>query len=141
MQIDFPNDGYVRLEVISFGKAKSAYDCRLRASMKCGATSGAVEAWIDSPDLVGFTKELAELDKTLRGKAQLISDDGRSLAITVAPADGLGHFVLEVKLATDVVVSSTVYETSAVGVFPFEAQALSSISRSFAEALTRRSDA
>jgi hypothetical protein len=128
MELAFADDHYLRIQVVGPGTAGIPYDCRVAASMKCGAFSGTVEAWLEGSQVMAFIESLNTLGATLGGSASLLSDDG-ALSIVLAPSDSLGHFALEVQMAEDTAYGSKTYRSLAAGVFLFEGQALSGVCR------------
>ena len=141
MRLDFLLGDYFSIDVKS-PSVSGVTDSQFQAAMKCGNFAGTVDAWVEPDEVKGFIASLKQLNQTLRGEATLTSDDGgRTLAIEMFPTDQLGHFLLRVKMGKDYAIHHNVYETQAVGVFPFETQALASICEHFEEAVTGHSDA
>jgi hypothetical protein len=141
MRIEFSSNDYLQMEVVAPGTAGIAYDCRLRASMRCGGFSGTAEAWADGGDVGHFIHQLRELGQTMRGRAALASDDGSSLIIEVAPINVRGHFALTVTLAKSLLFSSKYFQTSAAGAFEFESARLGEICRLLEESVKVEGDA
>jgi hypothetical protein len=135
MRIDFTGNDYFGLELLSSTNSGLAYDCQLSAEMRCGAFVGEIKIWVDSAEIDGFLKELKDLDSTLHGKATLSSDDSRSLVIELSPIDSLGHFSLQVSMVKNMPLHATFLESSCVGVFALESQAMNSVYQAFAACL------
>ena len=141
VRLAFTDDDYLTLQVIGPGMAGIPYDCAIAVSMKCGAFSGAVEAWLEGSEVGAFIESLSTLDATLHGKAALLSDDGRALKIVLAPADSLGHFALEVQMTAEIAYGSKTFQSSATGVFLLEGQAVSQVCKALIEGVGGKSDA
>jgi hypothetical protein len=141
MRIEFSSNDYLQVEVVAPGTAGIAYDCRLRASMRCGEFSGTSEAWADGGDVGHFIHQLRELGQTMKGRAALASDDGSSLIIEVVPINVRGHFALRATLAKGLTLSSKSFEASAAGAFEFESARLSEICRLLEQSVKVEGDA
>ena len=127
MRINFNTDEYLDISVAQKGTAGIPYDCALEVSLKSNSFSGCSTSWIEGLELKGFLNELENLDKTLKGKANLVSESPDELDIEIKPVDSVGHFVFLIKIGEKKYIESELFESSISNAFPLESQEVSNI--------------